>query len=924
MSRSALQSVPLVSLNQLSVKLDALVQYETVVRGQMMDAVSNAGTIVEDFEKYVITRQLMDQGIQRKALEVSMAQDGVNREQTWRFLNDGCVIRSEEDFANFMAASQTGENPTQRQEEVVPEEADWGEELGELDDVEDNPLRDTLAEMPRRAPGSMPTLPTTLASLRWKLSVMLATATRLLGKAQAPRATHFPSRAWVSYSLKNGKLFKDFMSGCTSDVEFIEGELQYKEEELQDVRQQLRAAESCTAELQEALQIEKEKLIALLMEPLRKTVAEKGVQVEPEPVKFAPPVKSLQAVAALRRQCATLEAEARWMAQEAERVSPSLKPFICLQRQRLEARWRLLEEQVTAMEEALEALRSPASSPAVSPRHSLLGSGSWSLKWTLASGQEAATEAVASLQSDYELLQDIVGQRSNVPGTPASSRGCRLEGGPPLALRRVATADSEEDIDSGLEDCLSQENGDVDVRSPATPQALRSPPSVAAILAAPVRDGPSATGPTPCQGGAAASPSETQHGHHRHHYAPPRPGSPPGSPPGDRAALRQRHGRPPLVRLRSAVPASAPWRPAASGRARAQPPNPTADDGEAPWDDALQCEGASVDMDGDPDGIADEAMPLHQPGHHIPRVAPSALELSLSTVGTEAEGGVLLDALRQVDATLQDYCCGLPGPDATGRCGAGTSPPVPATDADALLRMAEELAAVVSSANADTIGSLAVTLKTLLQRVAGLVARRGEEARSGGPQHAAGRPTTHGEVEPPPVRDFAAQKEATRRKWDAAHRRQLTATRRRVQAVCLQRAAPGPDDLFWGPRGLPLVPILEARPQSPESPEKLEETIQSSEEGVDSAWRPTPSDAAVLSAPHDTSARAGPTASRRVRRDRPGTAPPHGVPACRLSGAGQLYPDSASLGPWEPSAGSPRPSSAAPAALAAGAGGGSA
>lgn len=32
-------------------------------------------------------------------------------------------------------------------------------------------------------------------------------------------------------------------------------------------------------------------------------------------------------------------------------------------------------------------------------------------------------------------------------------------------------------------------------------QALRSPPSVAAILAAPVRDGPSATGPTPCQGG---------------------------------------------------------------------------------------------------------------------------------------------------------------------------------------------------------------------------------------------------------------------------------------------------------------------------------------------------------------------------------------------------------------------------------------
>lgn len=55
-----------------------------------------------------------------------------------------------------------------------------------------------------------------------------------------------------------------------------QGELQYKEEELQDVRQQLRAAESCTAELQEALQIEKEKLIALLMEPLRKPVAEKG------------------------------------------------------------------------------------------------------------------------------------------------------------------------------------------------------------------------------------------------------------------------------------------------------------------------------------------------------------------------------------------------------------------------------------------------------------------------------------------------------------------------------------------------------------------------------------------------------------------------------------------------------------------------
>lgn len=41
-----------------------------------------------------------------------------------------------------------------------------------------------------------------------------------------------------------------------------------------------------------------------------------------------------QAVAALRRQCATLEAEARWMAQEAERVSPSLKPFISLQHQR--------------------------------------------------------------------------------------------------------------------------------------------------------------------------------------------------------------------------------------------------------------------------------------------------------------------------------------------------------------------------------------------------------------------------------------------------------------------------------------------------------------------------------------------------------------------------------------------------------------
>eukprot|EP00668_Euglena_longa_P001513 GGOE01001795.1.p1 GENE.GGOE01001795.1~~GGOE01001795.1.p1 ORF type:complete len:974 (-),score=191.80 GGOE01001795.1:520-3441(-) len=904
LSRGIMQSVPLVNLNQLSVKLDTLVQYETFMRSQMMESVSNAGTIVEDFERYIATHQRLDQGTQRKALEVSMADDGVRRDQMWQFLSDGCVIRSPEDFAHFMEAAQGKDLAAWRDKTMASDDADWGEELGELDDIEEDPLCDTLPELPKQAPGATPTVAATLTALLWKLSAIMAAATRLLGKARGSQAAHYPASAWVSYSLKHGKLVREFMDSCSADVETIQAELEYRNAEAQELKQELEAAESNAGELQEALQHEKEKLAAILAVPFRKPVSEKGIQVdiEPEePPKEPPtlPQKALEVLVALRHRCAIWEAEARWLSQQTEEVPAVLQSFMEAQHQRVEAGWRAMEEQTAALQSAFEEFLCPACASPPPPGPSGFGGVPPKQMLDMAVDcvtDEAVHEAITSLKSEYLLLQGIAESppaehQSSMLSTARSDCSSHAAPAPPPAGDETAPADSAQG--SAAEEQMDFEDANDEDENDDDDDALEAEPTVEE---AHISDGDASSTSNESASLEGASPDGTPAHQPAHGNA-----KRSNTKRSDGDTLRKRRGRHPLVRLRRTVPS------AAAGEHHIA--------ADECWDDAEETATFQTDLrrghslrretEADALDLPSVLSPCHHSGGSIPQVA---------TREHDADGA-LLETLRRVDATLQKYCGLLP--KATDSVGATAGLPMLGADPGMLVGVVEGLVAAASPDDATVLGSLASTLKTLVETVAGLATSPRHSRDTNSRLYPARHPDRADALDgrEPVHRYFAAQKEATRHKWDMLHRRQTAATRRRVQAICLQRDAPGPNDLFWGPRGLPLVPIIDAYPQG----SIREGTWPPAQENTESTQHLSPTEMT-----HD---RRTPTRTSVAGSDvgrRPGVLCNHpqravGVVLRPNSGAGRLGSDSELLGPWRDLDGPLRPSSAPGMAAGAGA-----